>query len=79
MKPYKFILSLEAEQGGHIYPAIAIANELKLQFPRCRDSIVGANDKMECKSSPSRLQWTLDLRFLRTLTFSVLYFHKIDE
>jgi UDP-N-acetylglucosamine--N-acetylmuramyl-(pentapeptide) pyrophosphoryl-undecaprenol N-acetylglucosamine transferase len=32
MKPYKFILS-GGGTGGHIYPAIAIANELKLRFP----------------------------------------------
>jgi UDP-N-acetylglucosamine--N-acetylmuramyl-(pentapeptide) pyrophosphoryl-undecaprenol N-acetylglucosamine transferase len=31
MRPYKFILS-GGGTGGHIYPAIAIANELKLRF-----------------------------------------------
>jgi UDP-N-acetylglucosamine--N-acetylmuramyl-(pentapeptide) pyrophosphoryl-undecaprenol N-acetylglucosamine transferase len=30
MRPYKFILS-GGGTGGHIYPAIAIANELKLR------------------------------------------------
>ena len=32
MKQYKFILS-GGGTGGHIYPAIAIANELKSRFP----------------------------------------------
>jgi UDP-N-acetylglucosamine--N-acetylmuramyl-(pentapeptide) pyrophosphoryl-undecaprenol N-acetylglucosamine transferase len=32
MKPYKFILS-GGGTGGHIYPAIAITNELKFVFP----------------------------------------------
>ena len=31
-KTYKIILS-GGGTGGHIYPAIAIANELKLRFP----------------------------------------------
>jgi len=30
----KFIIS-GGGTGGHIYPAIAIANELKLRFPSC--------------------------------------------
>jgi UDP-N-acetylglucosamine--N-acetylmuramyl-(pentapeptide) pyrophosphoryl-undecaprenol N-acetylglucosamine transferase len=46
MRPYKFILS-GGGTGGHIYPAIAIANELKLRFPDAEFLFVGAEDKME--------------------------------
>ena len=46
MKPYKFILS-GGGTGGHIYPAIAIANELKSRFPDAEFLFVGAKDKME--------------------------------
>jgi len=38
--------------GGHIYPAIAIANELKLRFPSCRILFVGAKGKMEMQKVP---------------------------
>ena len=51
MKPYKFILS-GGGTGGHIYPAIAIANELKLRFPNAEFLFVGAQDKMEMQKVP---------------------------
>ena len=51
MKPYKFILS-GGGTGGHIYPAIAIANELKLRFPDAEFLFVGAQDKMEMQKVP---------------------------
>lgn len=38
--------------GGHIYPAIAIANELKARFPECEILFVGASDKMEMQKVP---------------------------
>jgi UDP-N-acetylglucosamine--N-acetylmuramyl-(pentapeptide) pyrophosphoryl-undecaprenol N-acetylglucosamine transferase len=38
--------------GGHIYPAIAIANELKSRFPECEILFVGASDKMEMQKVP---------------------------
>ena len=47
----KFILS-GGGTGGHIYPAIAIANELKLRFPDAEILFVGANDKMEMQKIP---------------------------
>ena len=47
----KFILS-GGGTGGHIYPAIAIANELKLRFPDAEFLFVGAKDKMEMQKVP---------------------------
>ena len=47
----KFILS-GGGTGGHIYPAIAIANELKLRFPDSEFLFVGAKDKMEMQKVP---------------------------
>lgn len=38
--------------GGHIYPAIAIANELKSRFPDAEFLFVGAKDKMEMEKVP---------------------------
>ena len=47
----KFILS-GGGTGGHIYPAIAIANELKRRLPNCEILFVGASDKMEMQKVP---------------------------
>lgn len=38
--------------GGHIYPAIAIANELKLRYPNAEFLFVGAKDRMEMDKVP---------------------------
>lgn len=38
--------------GGHIYPAIAIANEIKSRFPDARILFVGADGKMEMEKVP---------------------------
>ncbi len=38
--------------GGHIYPAISIANELKLTSPKARFLFVGAKNKMEMEKVP---------------------------
>ena len=51
MEKKKFILS-GGGTGGHIYPAIAIANELKTRFPDSEILFVGANDKMEMQKVP---------------------------
>jgi len=51
MKNYKFILS-GGGTGGHIYPAVAIANELKSRFPDAEFLFVGAKDKMEMQKVP---------------------------
>ncbi|MES2575308.1 MAG: undecaprenyldiphospho-muramoylpentapeptide beta-N-acetylglucosaminyltransferase [Bacteroidota bacterium] len=51
MKKLKFILS-GGGTGGHIYPAVAIANELKSRFPDAEFLFVGAEDKMEMQKVP---------------------------
>lgn len=51
MKQPKFIIS-GGGTGGHIYPAIAIANELKARFPEAEFLFVGASDKMEMQKVP---------------------------
>jgi UDP-N-acetylglucosamine--N-acetylmuramyl-(pentapeptide) pyrophosphoryl-undecaprenol N-acetylglucosamine transferase len=50
-KTYKIILS-GGGTGGHIYPAIAIANELKLRFSDAEFLFVGAKDRMEMDKVP---------------------------
>ncbi|MFD0993456.1 undecaprenyldiphospho-muramoylpentapeptide beta-N-acetylglucosaminyltransferase [Tenacibaculum geojense] len=63
--------------GGHIYPAIAIANEVKLRYPDANILFVGAKDKMEMEKVP---QAGYDIKGLwisgiqRKLTFSNLIF-----
>lgn len=47
----KFILS-GGGTGGHIYPAIAIANELKRRYPNAEFLFVGAQGKMEMQKVP---------------------------
>ncbi|MBF6640572.1 undecaprenyldiphospho-muramoylpentapeptide beta-N-acetylglucosaminyltransferase [Flavobacterium sp. J49] len=51
MRKLKFILS-GGGTGGHIYPAVAIANELKSRFPEAEFLFVGAKDKMEMQKVP---------------------------
>ncbi|PZX93668.1 undecaprenyldiphospho-muramoylpentapeptide beta-N-acetylglucosaminyltransferase [Flavobacterium aquariorum] len=51
MAKHRFILS-GGGTGGHIYPAIAIANELESRFPDAEILFVGAKDKMEMQKVP---------------------------
>ncbi len=51
MKNPRFIIS-GGGTGGHIYPAVAIANELKNRFPEAEFLFVGARDKMEMQKVP---------------------------
>ncbi len=51
MGSYRFILS-GGGTGGHIYPAIAIANELKVRYPDAEFLFVGAKDRMEMEKVP---------------------------
>ena len=50
-KTYRIILS-GGGTGGHIYPAVAIANELKRRFPDAKFLFVGASNKMEMEKVP---------------------------
>jgi UDP-N-acetylglucosamine--N-acetylmuramyl-(pentapeptide) pyrophosphoryl-undecaprenol N-acetylglucosamine transferase len=50
-RTYKFIIS-GGGTGGHIYPAIAIANGLKLRYPNAEFLFVGASDRMEMEKVP---------------------------
>ena len=51
MGQLKIILS-GGGTGGHIYPAIAIANELKRRYPDAEFLFVGALDRMEMEKVP---------------------------
>ncbi len=52
MKPSVNILLSGGGTGGHIYPAIAIANELKERNPEARFLFVGAEGRMEMEKVP---------------------------
>lgn len=51
MGRYRIILS-GGGTGGHIFPAVAIANELKRRHPDTEFLFVGAKDKMEMEKVP---------------------------
>lgn len=51
MRKLKFILS-GGGTGGHIYPAVAIAEELKRRYPEAGFLFVGARDRMEMQKVP---------------------------
>jgi UDP-N-acetylglucosamine--N-acetylmuramyl-(pentapeptide) pyrophosphoryl-undecaprenol N-acetylglucosamine transferase len=73
---YKFILS-GGGTGGHIYPAVAIANELKRRHPNAEFLFVGAKDRMEMEKVPNagyKIEglWISGLQ--RKLTFRNLMF-----
>jgi UDP-N-acetylglucosamine--N-acetylmuramyl-(pentapeptide) pyrophosphoryl-undecaprenol N-acetylglucosamine transferase len=52
MKPSVNILLSGGGTGGHIYPAIAIANELRSRHPEAKFLFVGANGRMEMEKVP---------------------------
>jgi len=52
MKQSVNILLSGGGTGGHIYPAIAIANELKERNPKANFLFVGASDRMEMEKVP---------------------------
>lgn len=52
VKSYKIIIS-GGGTGGHIYPAISIANECKRRWPDCDILFVGASDRMEMEKVPA--------------------------
>lgn len=52
MKQSNNILISGGGTGGHIYPAIAIANEIKRRHPNANFLFVGAKDRMEMEKVP---------------------------
>lgn len=50
-KPYRFIIS-GGGTGGHIFPALAIADQIKLEKPDSEILFVGADGKMEMLKVP---------------------------
>ncbi len=52
MGNYKFIIS-GGGTGGHIFPALSIADGLRKRFPTCEILFVGAEGKMEMEKVPS--------------------------
>ena len=45
-QPLRFLLS-GGGTGGHIFPAVSIADGLRARFPNCEIEFVGALGKME--------------------------------
>lgn len=76
MKDLKVIIS-GGGTGGHIYPAIAIANEIKQRYPDADILFVGASDRMEMDKVPQagypiKGLWIAGLQ--RKLTFKNMLF-----
>jgi UDP-N-acetylglucosamine--N-acetylmuramyl-(pentapeptide) pyrophosphoryl-undecaprenol N-acetylglucosamine transferase len=83
MEKLKFILS-GGGTGGHIYPAVAIANELKSRFPDAEFLFVGAKDKMEMQKVPQAGYnieglWISGLQRKLTLQNAMFPFKLIDS
>lgn len=75
-KTYRIIIS-GGGTGGHVYPAIAIANELSAVFPNCEILFIGALGKMEMKRIPEAGYKIIGLwisGLARKLTFKNLLF-----
>ena len=73
---YKFIIS-GGGTGGHIFPAIAIANELKVNYPDSEILFVGAKGKMEMKKVPEagyKIKGLEIVGLQRRLTIKNLFF-----
>ena len=52
MRTYRIMIS-GGGTGGHIFPAISIANTLRKRFPSCEILFVGAEDRMEMEKVPA--------------------------
>ena len=77
MKQSVNILLSGGGTGGHIYPALSIANELKGKYPEANFLFVGAKDRMEMEKIPQagyqiKGLWISGLQ--RKLTFKNLAF-----
>lgn len=76
LQPYRLIIS-GGGTGGHIFPAVAIANEFRSRYPSAEILFVGAEGKMEMTRVPEAGYkiiglWISGLQ--RRLTFSNLLF-----
>lgn len=76
IQPYRLIIS-GGGTGGHIFPAVAIANEFKSRYPSAEILFVGAEGRMEMTRVPEAGYkiiglWISGLQ--RRLTFSNLLF-----
>jgi len=76
LQPYRLIIS-GGGTGGHIFPAVAIANEFRSRYPSAEILFVGAEGKMEMSRVPEAGYkiiglWISGLQ--RRLTFSNLLF-----
>lgn len=75
-KTYKFIIA-GGGTGGHIFPAIAIADNLKQQQPNCEILFVGASGRMEMEKVPQAGYKIIGLEVVglqRSLTLKNLLF-----
>jgi UDP-N-acetylglucosamine--N-acetylmuramyl-(pentapeptide) pyrophosphoryl-undecaprenol N-acetylglucosamine transferase len=73
---YKFLIS-GGGTGGHIFPAIAIGQELQKRFPDAEFLFVGAKDKMEMEKVPQagfRIEGLWISGFQRKLSLANLIF-----
>ncbi len=73
---YKFIIA-GGGTGGHIFPAIAIADSLKQQQPNCEILFVGASGRMEMEKVPQAGYKIIGLEVVglqRSLTLKNLMF-----
>ncbi len=52
MRPYKVIIS-GGGTGGHIFPAVAIANALKKKYTNIDILFIGAEGRMEMEKVPA--------------------------
>lgn len=76
MQPHRFLIS-GGGTGGHIFPAIAIANEIRAREPDAIIEFVGANDRMEMEKVPAagyKIQGIWITGFQRNLSFKNLLF-----
>jgi UDP-N-acetylglucosamine--N-acetylmuramyl-(pentapeptide) pyrophosphoryl-undecaprenol N-acetylglucosamine transferase len=76
VQPYRLIIS-GGGTGGHIFPAVAVANEFKARYPSAEILFVGAEGRMEMTRVPEAGYkiiglWISGLQ--RRLTFSNLLF-----
>ncbi len=76
MQPHKFLIS-GGGTGGHIFPAIAIANEIRAREPEAIIEFVGASDRMEMEKVPAagyKIHGIWITGFQRNLSFKNLFF-----